>query len=327
MPPPTRFLLIGGKGGVGKTTTAAATALYLARRHPNRRILVFSTDPAHSVGDSFGQPVGAEITPIAPYGNLWAYEIDATQLLEDFRREYGRSDVQGPWTGHERQRGGFQDGVANQMLDLVPPGLDELMALLEVVDMAEAGEFDVFILDTAPTGHLIRFLETPGMAMSWLKSAARMLLKYKDTVRLGKMAELVVKYSRQVRKLDQQLTDRTQTEFIAVTIPEEMAAVESERLLRHLDRLNITCRQILVNKVTQDSGCRICAARRRREQEHIRRLTDERPALRLAQAPHLPHHVRGVESLVEFGEMLYRNDGTAELQVPRYRLTDPQPVI
>jgi len=293
--PSARFIMIGGKGGVGKTTTAAATALYLARQRPDQRILVFSTDPAHSVGDSFDQPVGAQVTPIAPYDNLYAYEIDAVQLLEDFRREY-RSDG-------EEQAGDFQEEVSSQMLDLVPPGLDELMALLGIMELAE--EFDVFILDTAPTGHLIRFLETPELAQNWLKAAARMLLKYKSAVRLGKLAELVVKYSRQVRALRQQLVNSAQTEFITVTIPEAMAVAESERLLRCLGGLNITCRQVLVNKVTQNSRCSHCTARRRQEQGIIQQLMAELPDLRLAQTPQLPHPVRGIKDLVEFGGMLY----------------------
>jgi len=298
-PASARFIMIGGKGGVGKTTTAAATALYLARQRPDQRILVFSTDPAHSVGDSFGQPVGAQVTPIEPYNSLYAYEIDAIQLLEDFRREY-RLDG-----GHGQQAGDFREEVSSQMLDLVPPGLDELMALLGIMELAE--EFDVFILDTAPTGHLIRFLETPELAQNWLKAAARMLLKYKSAVRLGKLAELVVKYSRQVRALRQQLVNSAQTEFITVTIPEAMAVAESERLLRRLDGLNITCRQMLVNKVTQNSRCSHCAARRQQEQGIIQQLMAEHPDLRLAQTPQLPHPVRGIEDLVEFGEMLYQD--------------------
>jgi len=298
-PPLARFVLIGGKGGVGKTTTAAATALYLARRRPDQRVLVFSTDPAHSVGDSFDQPVGARVTPIEPYDNLYAYEIDAARLLEDFRREYRSGGARG------QQARGFGDEVSSQMLDLVPPGLDELMALLEIMDLAKEGKFDVFILDTAPSGHLVRFLETPELAQDWLKAAARMLLKYKNAVRLGKLAELVIKYSRQVRTLRRQLVDSARTEFIAVTVPEAMAAVESGRLLRHLRGLNVTYRQMLINKVTQDSACRLCAVRRWQEQKIIRQLRAEHPDLRLAQTPQLPHPVRGIEGLTEFGEMLY----------------------
>ena len=313
--PSARFIMVGGKGGVGKTTTAAATALYLARQHPSQRILVFSTDPAHSVGDSFGQPVGAQVTPIEPHDNLYAYEVDATQLLEGFKKELEND-----------RENSFREEVSRQILDLVPPGLDELMALLKIMDLAGKAEtlagfqaegsvepFDVVILDTAPTGHLIRFLKMPELAQNWLKAAGRMLLKYRNTVRLGKLAEMVVKYSQQVRILRQQLVDGAQTEFIVVTIPEAMAATESERLLRCLDGLEITCRQVLVNKVTRarteprrsSSTCRFCAARRRQEQGVIRQLRTEYPDLNLAQTPRLQHPIRGIEALVEFGEMLY----------------------
>ena len=305
--PSARFIMVGGKGGVGKTTSAAATALYLARRRPDQRILVFSTDPAHSVADSFDQPVGAQVTPIEPYDNLYAYETDAIQLLEDFKNALAKDG-----------ESSFREEVSKQILDLIPPGLDELMALLEIMDLAEKREtlaslqaeraiqpFDVFILDTAPTGHLIRFLEMPELAQNWLHAAARMLLKYKNTVRLGKLAEMVVKYSRQVRTLRQQLVDGGQTEFITVTNPEAMAVAESQRLIHWLDGLNITCQQMLVNKMTQDGDCRFCAARRRQEQGIIRGLMAEHADVHVAQMPQLPHQVRGIEHLVEFGEMLY----------------------
>ena len=296
--PSARFIMVGGKGGVGKTTTSAATALYLARQHPDRKVLLFSTDPAHSIADSFAQAVGAHVTAIEPCSNLYAYEVDAARLLDDFKQEYRMNG--------EQPGGTFGEGVAGQMLDLIPPGLDEVMALLEVMKLAETDEFDVFILDTAPTGHLTRFLGLPELTQEWLRSAGRMLLRYKDVIRLGRLAELVIGYSRQVRQLRELLVDDEQTEFIAVTTPEASAVAEGEWLLQCLGTLDIACRQVLVNKVTQNNICPFCADRRRQERRCIGQLVERRPGLHLAQTPQIPHPVRGIEELTKFGNMLYR---------------------
>ena len=138
--PSSRFLLFGGKGGVGKTTTAVATALYLAPRFPGKRVLVFSTDPAHSVSDSLGQEVGDQITHIDGYPNLYAQEIDAQALLEEFKDEYrGVIDqVFDSFMGGGTSRVAFDREIMDQLLDLAPPGLDEMMALMEIMELVEA---------------------------------------------------------------------------------------------------------------------------------------------------------------------------------------------
>jgi arsenite-transporting ATPase len=121
------------------------------------------------------------------------------------------------------------------------------MALMAVMELVERHEFDILVIDTAPTGHLIRFLQMPDLVRSWLSTATKMLLKYRGMVGLGAAADLVLNYSRQVRKLRKQLRDATDTELIAVTIPEAMGLVEMERLLQALGRFMIPCRKIIIN--------------------------------------------------------------------------------
>ncbi|MDP2663147.1 MAG: ArsA family ATPase, partial [Dehalococcoidia bacterium] len=235
--PTSRFLLIGGKGGVGKTTVAAATALKLASRFPQRRILVFSIDPAHSLSDSFGQKIGAEITAISGYENLYAQEIDAPKRLEEFKREYREAvdDLFNAFLGSGGRAGAtkvrYDREVMEHLLDMTPPGIDEVIAVLEIMGRLERNEFDTFVLDTAPTGHLIRFLETPDMVRIWLASTVKLLLKYRGMVRLESVAELVLNHARQARRLRALLLDASRTDFLVVTIPEAMAMAETERLL------------------------------------------------------------------------------------------------
>ena len=308
--PSASFILIGGKGGVGKTSAAAATAIRLAAQFPDKKVLLFSTDPAHSVSDSLDQKVGAEIAPIEGFDNLYAQEIDAPRLLDQFIEEQQEA-IDEVFEGFVGGGGGnvrvaFEQEIMDQMLSTTPPGLDELMSLMEIMKLVDDEAFDVFVLDSAATGHLIRFLELPHLAREWFATSARLLLKYRGVVKLGATAGLTIKYSRQTRRVLQQLTDGAGTEFIAVTIPEAMGIAESERLIQGLGRLEISCRQILINFVIPPSDCPFCKPKREEEQRYIQQVIADHPDHCVAQAPRLHHDLRGVDDLVEFGKILYQ---------------------
>ena len=143
-----RLLLFGGKGGVGKTTCAAATALALARRRPEASFLLVSTDPAHSLADSVS---GSSLPP-----NLTLIELDATERLETFKSAHGAK------LSEIAVRGTFlDDDDISQLLDLSLPGLDELMAFLEISEWVEEDRHACVVVDTAPWGHTLRLLEMP----------------------------------------------------------------------------------------------------------------------------------------------------------------------
>ncbi|MCG2770018.1 MAG: ArsA family ATPase [Anaerolineae bacterium] len=317
--PSARFILVGGKGGVGKTSVAAATAIRLAWQFPDKKVLLFSTNPAHSVSDSLDQKVGAEITRIEGFDNpstgsghrLYAQEIDAApKLLDQFIAEQ-REAIDEVFDGFMGGGGGnvrvaFEREIMDQLLTTTPPGLDELMSLMEIMKLVDAEAFDIFVLDSAATGHLIRFLELPHLAREWFATSAKLLLKYRGVVKLGTTAELTIKYSRQTRRVLQQLTNAAETEFIVVTIPEAMGIAEGERLIQGLGRLEIPCRQILINFVTLPSDCSFCAAKREEEQRYIQQVIAGHPDHRVAQAPRLDHDLRGMNDLVEFGKILYQ---------------------
>jgi len=306
--PSAGFILVGGKGGVGKTSVAAATAIRLAWQFSNKKVLLFSTNPAHSVSDSLDQKVGAEITRIEGFDNLYAQEMDAPRLLEEFieeQREAVDEVFEGFMSGGN-VRVAFEREIMDQLLTTTPPGLDELMSLMEIMKLVDAQAFDIFVLDSAATGHLLRFLEMPHLAREWFATSARLLLKYRGVVKLGATAALTVKYSRQTRRVLQQLTNAAETEFIVVAIPEAMGIAESERLIQGLSRLKIPCRQILVNFVTPPSDCPFCGPKREEEQRYIQQVIAEHPNHRVAQSPRLDHDLRGIDDLVEFGKLLYQ---------------------
>jgi len=294
---------------VGKTSVAVATAIRLTWQFPDKKVLLFSTNPAHSVSDSLDQKVGAEITRIEGFEGLYAQEIDAPTLLDQFIAEQ-REAIDEVFDGFMGGGGGsvrvaFEQEIMDQMLSSTPPGLDELMSLMEIMKLVDTQALDIFVLDSAATGHLLRFLELPHLAREWFVTMAKMLLKYRGVVKLGATAELTIKYSRQTRRVLQQLTNVAEAEFIVVTIPEAMGIAEGERLIQGLGRLEIPCRQMLINFVTPPSDCPFCGPKQEEEQRYIQQVIAGHPDHRVAQAPRLDHDLRGIEDLIEFGKMLY----------------------
>jgi arsenite-transporting ATPase len=314
--PTASLVLIGGKGGVGKSSVAAATALELAMRFPKKKVLIFSTDPAHSLSDSFGQRIGTERTPIETISNLSAQEIDAPKLLVDFKQRYRKSidDIFNTFLGGSEMNVEFEQDVMERLLDLSPPGIDEVMALIEVMELMESRAFDIFVLDTAPTGHLLRFLEMPEIASDWLNAAMRVILKYQGLASLGSVAGMVMQYSSQVRKLRKRLLDAAGTEIMVVTIPEAMSLVEMNRLLQALRKFNIACRQIVINMVTPPNECPFCSVKRDEEQRYVRQVIAQCHDHRVGCIPRLPHPICGLTNLLEFERMIW-GDNTANFEV------------
>lgn len=152
--PELKLILFGGKGGVGKTTCAASTALYLAK---NFKTLLISTDPAHSVADSLGLKIGDEIKEVKGIKNLSALEISAEKALSMFKIEY---DVEIRRLFDTSTYLDQED--MDSILALPIPGIDEVMGFKTIVDLIEKGKFDKYIVDTAPTGHALRLLTLPG---------------------------------------------------------------------------------------------------------------------------------------------------------------------
>ena len=226
---------------------AVATALRIAEQRPTERILLLSVDPAHSLSDCLACPVGNRAVRINAPGLLEAKELDAEELFEvyvdQYRRDVARAfDV----AGNVKLR--FDREVMDELLSVWPAGLDEIMALVSVLDLANA--YDLVVLDTSPTGHLLRFLEMPELARQWLKAILRIILKHQAVLDLTDAGERLVRLSRDIRRVQEILTDPDQTRFVAVTIPETMAMAETHRLLASLEHLGVACHALVVNMVT-----------------------------------------------------------------------------
>jgi len=262
-----RLLIFGGKGGVGKTTAAASAALALAEREPGSRVLAFSIDPAHSLSDGFGEQVGELRRGVAGVANLDAMEIDPAARFEELKERYRSwtDELFESLTGGSRWEIQFDREAMRELVALAPPGIDEIAALSTVSDLLERGDYSTIVIDTAPTGHLLRFLELPGVALSWVRTFIKLLLKYKNVVRWGGVAEELVALSKSIKRVAALLVDAGECEFVGVAIPERMSLEETDRMAASLERLRVPMRRLLVNGVVTEGaaeGCDFCASRR-----------------------------------------------------------------
>ena len=271
-PSGTRVLALTGKGGVGKTSAAAAIAVGLAERRAEARVLALSTDPAHSLGDALGTTLGDDERPIPGVSGLFARELDAAAAFA-LRRERYRASVDEVFDAllrGSRFDVAYDRDVVRELIDLAPPGLDELFGVLSLVDavLGRAGQaYDVVVLDTAPTGHALRLLALPDAALEWVHALLSILLKYRAVVGLGELASDLLDVARDLRELRTLLRDPARTKVVAVTRPAALPRLETIRLVRGLRRLGIGLGALLVNTVTPPdcARCRRAAAVESRE--------------------------------------------------------------
>jgi arsenite-transporting ATPase len=245
-----RIVIFGGKGGVGKTTAAAAFALALARANREKKVLVFSTDPAHSLSDSFDEEIGESKHGIAGIENLDGMEIDPGKWFEDLKDRYRTwtDELFASLSGGSRMEIKFDREAMRELVELTPPGIDEIAALGTISDLLDSERYHTIVLDTAPTGHLIRFLELPQVALSWIRTFMKLLLKYKDVMRADQVAEELVALSKSIKKVLALLTDAERCEFVGVAIPERMSLEETMDLAKSLERLDVPLRKLLIKR-------------------------------------------------------------------------------
>lgn len=297
-----RLLMFTGKGGVGKTTCAAAAAVALAGR--GFETLLFSTDPAHSVSDSLGESIGPEIRPVPGVPRLWAVEIDAKATLNQFKHRFG-DDLYDLVTSATY----LDEEDAEALLELELPGLDEVMGLHQIFEFlsGDPSRFRHLVWDSAPTGHTLRLLELPALVDHWVRALAGITWKYRDLAFPSISApepgqgesDLLFMLKRTIRQFTAVTRDSARSRLIPVTTPEPMAGAETMRLVAHLQKdLHIPVQFAVLNGIHPlNPDCSFCTTRHRRTQASVQELAAGLRPLRLIALPSHPAPIQGVEQL------------------------------
>ncbi len=299
-----KLILFGGKGGVGKTTCASSTGLYLSSQ--GFKTLLISTDPAHSLSDSLGQEIGSEIKEVKGVKNLCALEISAEKALSKFKIKYETQIRKILDTSTYLD----QEDI-DSIFSLPIPGIDEVMGFKTIVDLIEKLEFEKYIVDTAPTGHALRLLTLPELFDDWIKVMAKMRWKYRYMVETfsGEYNpdagdDFLVEMKKTVNRIEGLLRNGLACEFIAVTIPEDMAIQETERLVNNLNKFGLKVKQLVVNNVLELRDCEFCRERSNAQEEYIKQIRRKFTHLKATIIPLQPREVKGVETLEKFSRLL-----------------------
>ncbi len=245
-----QLILVGGKGGVGKTTVAAAIAWGMAEQYGDRNVRVISIDPAHSLGDAFGQPLGNE--PVALTPNLSGQEIDAELVLDRFRQEYlwELADMMSGETGDADTtlKLAYGPEAWRKIVAQALPGIDEMLSLVTVMELLESKAQDLIVLDTAPTGHLLRFLEMPTAMGDWLAWIFKLWIKYQNVLGRTELMGRLRTLRQRVMQAQKKLKDPKYTEFIGVIQAQTAITAEAHRLSETLQTMGMAQRYIVHNR-------------------------------------------------------------------------------
>jgi len=320
-----KLIMVGGKGGVGKTTTAAALAVAAAKMH--RRVLLISTDPAHSLADAFDQPIGGKITKMAP--NLDALELDPNEEVEAYLDRVLRQmrRYAGPDQVNELRR---QLRLSSQS-----PGAQEAAVLERMANLIEESDadYDLVIFDTAPTGHTLRLLALPEIMAAWTDG----LLKHNQrSEKLGKtlahltpnrsldtpfedptknategldkrsqeLTETLLARQSLFQRTRRRLNDSKNTAFIFVLTPEKLPILETTRAINSLKEAKIPVAGAVINRIMPDPGQDpFWAARFERQQAQLKEIAEKLAGVETLAMPLMASDIQGMDQLVSFAEL------------------------
>ena len=257
-----KFIFVGGKGGVGKTTSSAAIATQLSF---NRKVLLVSTDPAHSLSDAFRANFSSDPSQPEPnvLPNLDVMEVDPTATVQAELGSWAALAKELPGAGDITEKvKSFQDWVSGI------PGIDEATALASAIGHIESGKYDLIVFDTAPTGHTLKLLQLPeilqagiGKLESWQStvwgywetvkgfgSGSKMLVNAAKKA----VAERLKNYKHSIQKVAKMLQDQERTRFVVICIAEYLSICETRRLLQELKKCHVMASHIVVNQLVDD---------------------------------------------------------------------------
>ncbi|MBE9101746.1 TRC40/GET3/ArsA family transport-energizing ATPase [Vacuolonema iberomarrocanum] len=313
-----RVILMTGKGGVGKTSVAAATGLRCAEL--GYKTLVLSTDPAHSLADSFDMELGHEPRPVRP--NLWGAELDALMELE------------GNWGAVKRyitqvlQARGLEGVEAEELAIL--PGMDEIFSLVRMKRHHDEGDFEVLIIDSAPTGTALRLLSLPEVAGWYMRRFYKPLQSVSAALRPlvepifrpiagfslpdQEVMDAPYEFYQQIEELEKVLTDNTTTSVRLVTNPEKMVIKESLRAHAYLSLYNVATDMVVANRIIPDSVSDPFFQRWKENQKQYRQeIHDDFRPLPVKEVPLFSEEMCGLEALNRLKDTLYADEDPSQV--------------
>ncbi|KAF7507315.1 Golgi to ER traffic- protein [Endocarpon pusillum] len=307
-----RWIFVGGKGGVGKTTTSCSLAIQMAKAR--KSVLLISTDPAHNLSDAFSQKFGKDARLVDGFSNLSAMEIDPNGSINDLIAS-GGDEAQDAMA----QMGGM--GGMMQDLAFSIPGVDEAMSFAEVLKQVKSLSYEVIIFDTAPTGHTLRFLQFPTVLEKALAKVSQLSTQFGPMLNsvigargglpggqsLDDLIQKMETLRETIGEVNTQFKNPDMTTFVCVCIAEFLSLYETERMIQELASYEIDTHCIVVNQLLfpkKSNHCEQCNARRKMQMKYLDQIEELYDEFNVVKMPLLVEEVRGKEKLESFSEML-----------------------
>ena len=307
-----RYLFFGGKGGVGKTAMAGATAIWLAKQ--GKRVMLASTNPVHSLSGLLGQNVFGKPTAVNGVPNLWAYEIDTKDTIERSKQEI-REKIQ--WFLK------FAD-ISTKADDFVEsatmnPAFEESAMFENMVDLMLGGEYDVYVFDTAPTANARRLLGMSQVYSLWVNKmvksrdearSLRELLSFTKKKEKDPLMEYLVAFRDRMGKARTMLTDPAQTSFFFVTLPEALPIAVITRFIGWFHDFGIPVGGVIVNMLidqtqVNDKSPEFVKNRVAMQDRYMLEIWEKFDGMVRAKLPLYETEVRGTDSLKRMGDALF----------------------
>lgn len=309
-----RIIIYTGKGGVGKTSIAAATAVKMAKQ--GKRTLILSTDAAHSLGDSLAVRIGPEPVPICE--NLWGQEVNS---LRETEKNWGI--VQG-WLTALLDKAQLTDIATEEML--VFPGMEELFSLLQIKEHAQSGKYDVVVVDCAPTGETLRLLSYPNVLNWWLEKMfpnerrliklVRPVAKFINNVELPSddVLDSVEQLARSLEELQRIVLDPEMTSVRLVLNPEMIVLSEAKRSFTYLNLFGFNTDAVIVNRVLpNEAGEGFFAYWRDLQKKYEEEIVMNFQPLPILKAPMMPKEVIGLSVLKELADIVFKDQNPSTI--------------
>ena len=305
------LIMIGGKGGVGKTTCASAIALYFSLQ--GKKTLIISSDPTPSLSDIFEMEIGDQETPIKKVKNLYGIEISSEVVLKKWKERFGPEifEVVSSFASLDYD---FVDYIGGA------PGIEEEYMLNYILELVEGGKYDLVVWDTAPAGHTLRLLHLPQIFLKHLEAATKFYMnlysyfeKLKEVVKLKKgkrsLLEIISGWEDLAEKVVNFIRNPQKSEFIIVTIPEALGVRQTERIIKDFDEYQLKVNHLIVNNVIQEADCNFHKIRSEMQQNYIKILKDQYShRINLIITPLFPQEIKGVDKIRKISEILFKSE-------------------
>ncbi len=312
--PDRRYIMFGGKGGLGKTTLSATCAFWLASR--GKRVLLFSVDPQASLSDIFQQDIfGKGPVPIIP--NLWAQEVDADRRIRDYQEEIRKKILD--MYGFEKVPEEIDNYIAAAAAE---PAMEESAIFDAVVDIIVQGDYDYYIYDLVPLGHALYYLSMAKVYDEWINKITRLredmkqydqvaaVMRREETVREDAILGELVYIKNRINASSRILTDKSRTAFFFVVVPEEMIILDTKKAAELFAKFDVPLSGYVVNRVLprdlgQGNVPEYLRNRINMQQKYLREIREIFGDQVLAYVPEMERDVTGLPMIERLAAQLF----------------------